>query len=82
MHRRSQLKNLQAVGRARDEREAREREVREARERERAKLRELREAEEAARAFAIRKRAAAELEALHLPPLQSLCEFYLCQAAF
>jgi hypothetical protein len=32
MYRTSQLKNLQAVGHARDERKAREREVREARE--------------------------------------------------
>jgi hypothetical protein len=40
MYRRSQLKNLQAVGRARDERETRERDVREASKRELAKLRE------------------------------------------
>jgi hypothetical protein len=82
MYRRSQLKNLQAVGRARDEREARERERCERRGSAKLREHELREAEEAARAFAIRKRAAAELEALHLPPLQSLCEFYLCQAGF
>ncbi len=61
---------MQALGRARDEREAREvreREEREARQRELAELRtrELREAEEAARALAARKRAAAEYEALY-----------------
>ena len=61
---------MQALGRARDEREAREareREVRAAREHELAELRtrELREAEEAARALAARKRAAAEYETLY-----------------